>query len=394
NEIMFDPASAQERDAYVELFNRSDEAVNISGWRLRDAIDFDFPNNTILGPGEVLVVAKDAVHLRSLYPGLNTVNCVGDYNGRLSNRGERIELNKPDELMATNRIGQLETNHIHITIDEVTYGQGGRWSDWTAGGGSSLELRHPNADPNLAPNWGASDESSKSEWVTVEATGVMDNGYADAYQLHVTLLGAGEVLLDNVEVIPAGGNNLLSNPSFETGTDDWIFQGNHNGSIWEPNEGDNSSGSLRIRTTGRGDTGSNRIRIQLPTTLSSGTVVTLRARARWLKGNPNLLLRLRGNWHEALGYTLTTYQLGTPGQPNSLLRDNIGPAITDTRHFPPLPPANAPVLVLAKVDDPDGLSSLAVRYRIDPTYDFITVAMTNNGAGLYSTIIPGQPSGT
>jgi len=47
-----------------------------------------------------------------------------------------------------------------------------------------------------------SDESSKSPWVNVEATGVMDNGWADAYQLHITLQGAGECLIDNVEVIP------------------------------------------------------------------------------------------------------------------------------------------------------------------------------------------------
>jgi hypothetical protein len=47
----------------------------------------------------------------------------------------------------------------------------------------------------------------------------MDNGYGDANQLHVTLLGEGETLLDDVELIPAGSTNVIGNSTFETGID-------------------------------------------------------------------------------------------------------------------------------------------------------------------------------
>src|SRR5260221_13510096 len=299
----------------------------------------------------------------------------------------------PDLPITPDLSGQFVTNTIHVTVDEVTYGGGGRWGTWSHGGGSSLELRDAHADHRLAPNWGDSDESRKSPWVNIETTGVMDNGWADAYQLHITLMGAGEALLDNVEVIPAGGTNVIGNGTFESGADGWVFQGNQNQTSWEPNEGYNSAHCLHLRATGRGDTGSNRVRTHLPYTLATGTTVTLRAKVRWLKGNPNILLRLRGNWLECPGTMLVARNLGTPALQNSIAAPNVGPAITDVRHSPALPAANQQVLVQARVDDPDGIAYLAVNYRIDPNTTYSTLAMTNNGGGFYSTVIPAQAAG-
>jgi hypothetical protein len=393
NELMFDPISGDADDEYVELRNRLPMSVDLGGWRLRDGISFDIPDGTIIPANGYLVIARNALRLRSRYPQLNAANCLGDFSGSLAKNGERIELNFPDELVSTNSSGQLRTNTIHIVTDEVTYESGGRWGVWSGGGGSSLELRDARADTRLGPNWGDSDESTKSSWVTVEATGVMDNGWADAYQLHLTLLGAGEALVDNVELIPAGSTNVIGNGTFETGIAGWVFQGNHNDTSWEPAEGFGSPASLHLRATGRGDSGANRVRTQLPYTLAPGTTVTLRAKVRWLKGSPNILLRVRGNWMEAPGYILTANNLGTPGQPNSRAALNVGPAITEVRHYPALPAANDPVLVVARVDDPDGLAYLAVNYRLDPETNFTAVAMTNNGAGLFSTILPPRAAG-
>ena len=390
NEIMFDPASGDSDDEFVELFNRSANAVNVGGWRLRDAVSFNIPANTSIPAGGYLVIAKNAARLRTNYAGLTTVNCLGDFSGTLGNSGERIELNMPDDIIVTNALGQPVTDTIHIAVDEATYGAGGRWGRWAAGGGSSLELRDARTDRRLAPNWADSDESAKSQWVTVETTGVMDNGWADAYQLHVTIMGAGEALIDNVEVIPSGGANVIPNGTFESGADGWVFQGNHNETGWETGEGFGGGRSLHLRAGGRGDSGANRVRAQLPSTLAPGTTVTLRAKVRWLKGNPNVLLRLRGNWLEAQAYTLTARNLGTPGAANSRAVPNAPPGITDVRHDPPLPAANQPVLVIARVSDPDGLAYLALNYRVDPTNTYTALAMTNNGSGLYSAVLPAQ----
>jgi hypothetical protein len=393
NELMIDPVSGDENDEFVELHNRGTNFVHVGGWRLRDGISFNIPQGTIIPAGGYLVIAKNAAHLRANYAALGTVNCLGDYSGVLANNGERVELNFPDELVSTNGLGQLRTNTIHVAIDEVTYGPGGRWGRFADGGGSSLELRDARSDRRLAPNWADSDESAKSGWFTVEATGTMDNGYSDANQLHVTLLGEGETLIDDIELIPAGSTNVIGNGTFEAGIDGWVFQGNHARTSWESTTGYNSARCLHLRASGRGDTGPNRVRTQLPYTLAPGTVVTVRAKARWLKGNPNVSLRVRGNWIEAVSYALTAKNLGTPGLPNSRAVPNAGPAVTEVLHYPALPAASQQVLVTAHVHDPDGLAFLAVNYRVDPSATYNAVAMTNNGAGLYSTVIPGQAAG-
>src|SRR6185503_8103583 len=155
-----------------------------------------------------------------------------------------------------------------------------------------------------------------------------------------------------------------------------------------------SGGCLHAVAQFRGDTGANRIRTQLGSTLTAGSTATLRARVKWLKGHPEILLRLHGNYLEATGNILTTNALGTPGARNSRFQANAGPAITDVSHSPIQPAVGQAVLVTAQVYDPDGLSSLFVNYRIDPATNFTSLAMTYNGAGFFSAVIPGQSANT
>ena len=132
---------------------------------------------------------------------------------------------------------------------------------------------------------------------------------ANADQLHILLLGAGECLVDDVEVIPLGGANILANGGFDRDAAGWFPQGTHDRSYWQ-STGGVSGGCLHVVASGRGDTGANRIRAPLSTTLSAGTVATLRAKVRWLSGNPEILLRLHGNYLEAFGLCLRVPNLG------------------------------------------------------------------------------------
>src|SRR5204863_8131802 len=60
------------------------------------------------------------------------------------------------------------------------------------------------------------------------------------------------------------------------------------------------------------------------------------------------------------------------------------------------------IRVLARVEDPDGISSVRVRYRIDPATNLFAVTMTDDGVngdlvagdGVYTALIPGQQAGT
>jgi hypothetical protein len=394
NEIMCDPISGLADDEYVELYNRGTNAVNLSGWRLRGGISFNFPATAALPPGGYLVVAHSAARLISTYPSLNLANTVGDYSGSLGNSGDTVKLLMPDDVVTTNLAGVPLTNKIHAVADEVSYRTGGRWGRYTDGGGSSLELVDPRGDHRLAPSWAPSDETGKSGWVTIEKTGVLDNGADTANSVQIVMLGAGECLVDNVEVIPSGSGNLVSNSTFEAGLDGWVAQGTHDRSGLELAGGYGDNGRcLHVCASGHGDTGANRIRYNLATSLAPGSTATLRMRVRWLKGWPEILIRLRGNYLEATGNTLTTRALGTPGLANSRALANSPPAIVDVQHSPVLPAASQPVLVSARVHDPDGLSGLTLKYRVDPSTNFTALAMGYNGAGYYSATIPAQAAG-
>lgn len=403
NELMYAPLSLEDDDQYVELYNRGGSSVNLGGWKLDDAIGFTFPSNTVLAADNYLVVARNAAHLRTNYPNLTAGNTLGDFSGKLSGRGERLGLTMPDTVVSTNDIGVVVTNLIHIAVDEVTYGTGGRWPHWADQGGSSLELIDPHSDHRMPSNWADSDETQKAPWALVSTTGTIDNGTSPADQLQVLLPAAGECLIDNVQVLNGSGVNLIANTNFESGATGWTAEGTESLSSLENGEGYNSARSYHIRAVARGDNQMNRIRTPLTSPLASGTAnVTIRAAVRWLKGPPQILLRLRGNWLECAGEMALPIRPGTPGARNSRHAANAAPAIVAVQHSPVLPAAAEPLVVSARVTDPDGLASVSLKYRLDPVATYTTLAMTDDGSGgdavagdgVFSASIPGQPTGT
>jgi len=78
NEIMYHPfhtpnpyedaegEKCKDRE-YIELLNISDRTVDMSGWRFSRGILYTFPEGTLLGPGEYLVVAGNPSVLRQVY---------------------------------------------------------------------------------------------------------------------------------------------------------------------------------------------------------------------------------------------------------------------------------------------------------------------------------------
>lgn len=409
SELMYHPISGDDRDEYVEIHNRTERTLDLSGWKFTSGISFQFPAGTQIPPAGDLVVAKDPVHLRSKYPQLNSGNTFGGFSGTLSGRGERIALAKPDDIQTTNDVGVISTSRIHIDVAEVTYLDGGSWGTWSDGGGSSLELTDPNADPFQASNWADSDESAKSVWTEVSLTGRLDNGNGNfpPNQLQVTLQGGGEALVDDVGVFRAGSQvNLVSNPGFESGSgataSSWTFQGNHAVSFVQSTDAAAGNRCLHIKTQARGDTGFNRIRTPLAAGLSDGSSATLRAKVRWVRGWPEVLFRIRGNWLEMPVSISVPENLGSPGLPNSRHTDNAGPAISEVTHSPALPAANEPVLITARVADPDGISVVRVLGRVDGGASTISQTLRDDGTlgdavagdGIYTGTLAGRAAGT
>jgi len=391
NELMYDPISGNDDDQYIELYNKGTNTVNLSGWQFTSGVTFTFPNVT-LAPNGYLVVARNLTNLFAKYPNLNTGNTVGNYSGKLSHNGEQLTLSMAQTLYTN--------TPILVAEDQVTYGTGGRWGEWSSGGGSSLELIDPHSNHRLAANWADSDETQKSSWVDIENTGVLDNGAnyeAGILHAQIGLLDAGECLVDNIEV-DYNGSNYVSNGTFEGGTNGWSFQGCMTRSSLE-NTGYVSGHSLHIRCSDRLWTGDNSCQVALNANpLASGQTATLRFKARWLHGWPEALLRLNGNWLEATAAMPVPANLGSPGGPNSQYVTNAGPAIYNVTHNPPVPAANQSAVVTANVSDPGGVQNLTLYYRLDPAANYTAVAMKDNGTGgdaiagdgVFSATIPGQ----
>ncbi|MBN2507855.1 MAG: lamin tail domain-containing protein [Verrucomicrobia bacterium] len=401
HEIMYHPISGDSDDEFVELHNRGAGAVSVGGWRLEDGIEFMFPPEAVIPAGGYLVVARNAAWLRPRYPNLDAANTVGDFAGSLANGGERVALARPEITLATNH-NVVVTNIAYVVVDEVDYRDGGRWGRWADGGGSSLELTDPRSDNRLAANWADSDESAKAPWTHVSVTGILDlpNGSVSADQLQVLLQGPGECLVDNVEVLTVSGANLIPNSTFESGATGWTAEGTEEPSGLEIAEGFESPCCYHVRATDRGDNQLNRIRTPLTSVPGANTTNTIRAKVRWLRGHPEILFRLRGNWLEAPVLMDLPTHLGTPGAPNSRTLTNAPPAIWSVSHHPILPAAQEIVRIAARVHDPDGVASVQLDYRLDPQPTVFTVPMRDDGTagdaqagdGLYTALLPGQPA--
>lgn len=391
NELMYKPISGDDDDEFIELYNRSANAVDLSEWRFIKGIDYTFPAGTSIPGNGYLVVARRLERMLANYPQLNATNTVGNFSGKLRS-GERIALAKPG----------MNTGE-YVAVSEVSFLTGGRWPDLANGNGSSLELRDVRADPALPSNWAASDETGKSAWASYEVTGQLTLGNQNypANKVFIMSHGSGEYLIDDIEVIRTGSTNVVTNSGFESGQSGWTFYGTHRLSQVRTSGAFSGNNCLYVRATEGGDEGPNSIRGLMAVTIPSNAALTMRAKIRWLSGWPEILLRIRGNGIELPVKLQIPANLGTPGLVNSRKVSNAGPAITEVTHFPTIPAANQPVLVTARISDPDGVVSPQVLYRIDPSGTTTALAMRDDGAGgdvlagdgIYSATLPPRTSG-
>ena len=122
---------------FVELLNRSTNTVDFANVRFTDGVTFTFPELTILGPGEKLVVVAHQPAFEYRY-GTGTVHIAGTYSKKFSNGGERVRLEAAD--------GSL--------IADFEYGDEAPWPNSADGHGYSLVLVGDN--PALPLDWRSS----------------------------------------------------------------------------------------------------------------------------------------------------------------------------------------------------------------------------------------------
>ena len=381
---------ADDPEEWIELYNRSTLPVDLSGWKLKDAVQFEFPLGTMLEPDEYLVVAKDAAALEAKYPALS--NIAGNFSGSLSNGDERILL---DDAAGN-------------PADEVHYFDGGRWDARADGDGASLELRDARADNSRGEAWAASDEAAGSEWVTYTYRGTAGNNIPGAPTLwHEFALGmldgAGEVLLDDVSVVewPGGAaTELIQNGSFDDGlgagtADHWRLLGNHQRSTVVVDPADLGNYVLHLVASGATEYQGNQIETTLAgdVAIVDGREYEISFRAKWLAGSQQINSRLYFSRLAQTTFLQVPGGSGTPGMPNSRAEANIGPTFDGLQHDPVLPEPNEPITVSVLADDPDGVAAMGLHWRVDGQ-SWTSAPMAAGAGGAYAATIPGHPAGS
>jgi hypothetical protein len=379
------PGTPFEEDSleWIELYNRSATAVDLGGWRFKEAVQYEFPDGTTLGPGQYLVVPNNPPAFAAAYPG---VPSLGAFAGSLANGGERLLL---DDAFGN-------------PADEVRYFDGGHWADTADGHGASLELRDPDSDNSLGEAWAASNEGARSQWRTYTYRGPATNPIPGAPTLWQEfafglLDGAGEVWIDDVSVIETPSTTpiqRIQNGSFTAGTSTWRMLGTHQRSqvIAEPGNAGNMI--LRLIADGPTEYQGNQIETTFgnSATIVEGREYEISFRAKWIEGSRQINSRLYFN---RLGRT-TALEVpslgGTPGAVNSRFAANIGPTYEGLTHSPAVPAPLTPVTVSVTARDNDNLGALSLKYSVSAG-PWQTASMIAQGGGRYTGTIPGQSAG-
>jgi len=155
-------------DEYIELHNITD-AVQLlydplfptNTWRLRNAVDYEFPMNVFVpARGYLLVVNFDpATNATQLASFLATYNVPGDtpihgpYRGKLGNGGESIELKWPDtpQGLTSPDFGLVP----YVEMERIRYRDEAPWPVEADGMGDALHRLNPDLYGDNADNWAA-----------------------------------------------------------------------------------------------------------------------------------------------------------------------------------------------------------------------------------------------
>ena len=142
NEINYNSSDLFNPSDWIEIYNNSINAIDLSFWKLKDEDDghiFTIPSQTILLPDEYLIFCKDTVKFMNCFPSVTKL--IGNLGFGLGGGGDMIRLYDSSESL----------------VDIVEYDDNDPWPILPDGNGPTLELKNPYLDNGISESWVASE---------------------------------------------------------------------------------------------------------------------------------------------------------------------------------------------------------------------------------------------
>lgn len=140
NEISFNNDAASDPGDWIELYNKGQSDIDISGWKITDSDpnhQFVFAANTWIKANEYLVVCNDLGKMKAVFGSVKNLLEPFTFGFGLSNTVDAVNLYSRDEQL----------------IDEVSYRNSEPWQTYSLTELWSLELIDPKRENNSGLNW-------------------------------------------------------------------------------------------------------------------------------------------------------------------------------------------------------------------------------------------------
>ena len=163
SELMYHPVDSAAE--FIEIFNRSDKEINLfdeknpeNRWKI-GGVSFVFPASIKIGAGERIVLIDSTLSISKFRAAsqLDSTVKIFQYEGKLSNGGETISVEKPGNPFV-NSAGEIEVPYV--PVDVVLYKDDLPWPPQADGQGYSITRIDPAKWGNEPENWKLSDQKN------------------------------------------------------------------------------------------------------------------------------------------------------------------------------------------------------------------------------------------
>lgn len=212
NEINYHSLDEFNPGDWIELYNYSNQAVNISGWHFvhsNAAHDFELPTNTMIEANSFLVLCSDTTDFHNLFP--SVLNFTGNFDPDLSEKGGVIRFYNTNKNL----------------VDSLIYDDDPPWPEEPDGGGSTLELIEPRLDHTLPLSWRASENHGTPGQPNFTKTAPMLS--INPISLNFSAMEGGTDPEDQMIRITNTGSGTLSWTASEEPEQEWMNLSNKSG---------------------------------------------------------------------------------------------------------------------------------------------------------------------